>query len=56
MAVMSRSTGQRPDRDAIRYRQLVADTYNFDDLYYYDELVERTGVALARLAALGESG
>jgi hypothetical protein len=56
MAVMSRSTGQRPDRDPIRYRQLVADTHNFDDLYYYDELVERTDVALARLAALGESG
>jgi hypothetical protein len=54
MIVMSRSTeGIGGGRDAVRYRQMVADTYNVDELFFYDELVKRGEVLLAQLAALG---
>jgi hypothetical protein len=54
MIVMSRSTeGIGGGRDAFRYRQMVADTYHVDELFFYDELVERGEVLLAQLAALG---
>lgn len=56
MIVMSRSTGATQEgRDAVRYRQMVADTYNVDELFYYDELVERGEVLLAQLAVLGRA-